>query len=92
MASEQTVSAEMQKGINHDGILHHAVLGPVGRMPVSFFLPPRSRTRPEAISSWLKAIPTRCCTSANMHCWGLNFVPLSHGAGPWMAQHAVRLR
>ncbi len=90
MASEQTVSAEMQIGAPMTAFSIMRYWGPVGLYAGLIFFGSSISNPPEAISSWLKDISDKVLHLSEYALLGaLIYRACRNGAGAWMAQHAV---
>lgn len=90
MASEHMVSADMRGGalVRPLSILRY--WGPVGLYAGLIFFGSSISNPPEAISSLLKDISDKVLHFSEYALFGaLIYRAARHGAGPWMAQHAV---
>ena len=90
MASDQIVSGEMQIGSSVTAISIVRYWGPVGLYAGLIFFGSSISSPPEAISSLLKGISDKVLHLSEYALLGaLLYRACRHGAGTWMAEHAV---
>lgn len=90
MASDQIVSGEMQIGSSVTALSIVRYWGPVGLYAGLIFFGSSISSPPEAISSLLKGISDKVLHLSEYALLGaLLYRACRHGAGTWMAEHAV---